>query len=115
MKRTVFCLAAFAAILTLSNCHSSKKAMASAPAVSYDNGVQAIISANCAPCHIPSKGGNKLPLDTYTAVKGNVDEILSRIKLNPGERGFMPKNHAKLSDSTIAVIEQWKMGGAIEK
>ena len=116
MKRIFYSLAAVTMLALLSNCHSSKKAQAAAaPKPSYDNGVQTLVVNNCSPCHIPSKGGNKLALDTYAAVKDNIDDILARIQLEPGQRGFMPMNHPKLSDSTIAVFKQWKDEGTLEK
>ena len=46
-----------------SYCKSSKKAQAAKPAepakVAYQNGLHTVIMANCSPCHIPEKGGNK--------------------------------------------------------
>ncbi len=116
MKQIVAAIALVFTIIFLSNCHAGKKAQAAAPAkVSYDGSLQTLIVANCSPCHIPSKGGNKKPLDTYASVHDNIDEILRRIQLEPGARGFMPFKHAKLSDSTIAVFKQWKADGLIEK
>ena len=45
----------------LSYCHTAKKAAAApvASTVTYEGNVKPIIVASCAPCHIPSKGGNK--------------------------------------------------------
>jgi hypothetical protein len=63
----------------------------------------------------PDKGGNKKPLDSYTAVSSTADEILRRIQLAPTDRGFMPNRKPKLSDSTINVIKQWKADGLTEK
>ena len=70
--------------------------------------------ATCAPCHIPAQGGNKKALDTYAGVKDNIDDIIRRIELNPGDMGFMPFKHPKLPDSTIAMIKQWKTDGMPE-
>jgi hypothetical protein len=69
---------------------------------------------NCSPCHIPAKGGNKKAYDNYGNVKNDIDDIIRRISLNPGDRGFMPFKHAKLSDSTIAVFVKWKADGLAE-
>jgi hypothetical protein len=41
--------------------------------------------------------------------------MLTRINLNPGDRGFMPFKHPKLSDNTINVFAQWKKDGLLEK
>jgi hypothetical protein len=109
---TIACL-----VLIFSNCHSSKKVTSSVPETpkfGYDNNVKAVITNYCTPCHIPSKGGNKKALDSYDAVKTNIDDILHRIQLNPGDQGFMPFKHAKLSDSTIAVFRQWKDNGMLQ-
>jgi len=101
----------------LTYCHSAKKASAapSAAAVTYEGNIKPIIVNSCAPCHIPSKGGNKEALDNYVEAKKDIDDILRRVQLNPDERGFMPARHPKLSDETIALLKQWKEGGLAEK
>ena len=102
--------------ILLSYCHSAKKAMASTPKLTYENNLLPVIIANCSPCHIPSKGGNKTPFDNYANVNKNIDEMIRRIQLNPTDKGFMPfKKTAMLSDSTIAVLKQWKADGLLEK
>ncbi|ANE49647.1 hypothetical protein [Flavisolibacter tropicus] len=100
--------------VVLSFCTSSKKAQIAPVKMTYVANVQPIISGNCSPCHIPTQG-NKTPYNTYQAVKTDIDEILTRIQKNPGERGFMPFKHAKLSDSTILVLTNWKKDGLLEK
>jgi hypothetical protein len=80
----------------------------------FDSTQKPLIVANCSPCHIPPKGFKKA-LDTYDAAKTNIDDMLTRINLNPGDRGFMPFKHPKLSDSTINVFAQWKKDGLLEK
>ena len=85
-----------------------------APSVTYVSNIQSTIMASCSPCHIPPRG-NKLALDTYDAAKSNIDDVIKRIKMNPGERGFMPFRHDKLSDSVIHIFEQWKAAGTPEK
>jgi len=101
----------------LSYCHTAKKAAAAAPAppVTFEANIQPIVMSACSPCHTPSKGGNKEPLDVYANAKKDVDDILHRIQLNPQDRGFMPMRHPKLDDSTIAVIKKWKDTGLTEK
>lgn len=99
----------------LSYCHTAKKAAAPAPVLTYETSILPIITGSCSPCHIPSKGGNKEAYDNYANVKKDIDDIIRRIQLNPDERGFMPMKHPKLSDSTIAIIKQWKDGGLAEK
>lgn len=99
----------------LSNCSASKKASSSATKSTFENNVSMVIMSHCSPCHIPAKGGNKKPFDNFASVKENIDDIIRRIELNPGERGFMPFKKAKLNDSTIAVFKQWKEDGMLEK
>ncbi|MXV17330.1 hypothetical protein [Hufsiella ginkgonis] len=81
--------------------------------ITYTANMAGIITSNCAPCHIPPKG-NKEPLNTYAALKANIDESIIRINRNPGEKGFMPQRHPKLSDSLIHVFVQWKADGLLE-
>src|SRR5688500_13452035 len=86
-------------VLILPFCTSTKKASGKkAPKVTYMANIQPLIATNCTPCHMPPKG-NKKPYDTYEHVKSDIDEILVRVQKNPGEKGFMPSRHPKLSDS----------------
>lgn len=100
----------------LSYCSSSKK-LATIPVIktNYEADVKHIVSENCSPCHFPDKGGNKPPLDTYGSLTAGIDNILSRIEMHPGERGFMPFKHERLSDSLINVFKKWKADGLLEK
>lgn len=115
MKKLLLSVTMIAAVFFLSNCHSAKKSMAmTPPKMTYSFNLQPVIVANCSPCHIPAKGGNKKAYDNYPNVKSDIDEILRRIQLNPADRGFMPFKHPKLSDSTIAIFKAWKTDGTIE-
>ncbi|HEY0356223.1 MAG TPA: hypothetical protein VGC29_08470 [Flavisolibacter sp.] len=111
MRKIALLFIFFTAAL-LQFCSPARRARKEAPKVTYENHLQPIIVNNCSPCHIPPKG-NKEPLNTYEAVKKNIDESIRRINLNPGEKGFMPFKHAKLPDSTIQVFVQWKNDGMI--
>ncbi len=84
------------------------------PKITYMSNVQATIVANCSPCHIPPKGSKKA-LDNYDSVRLNIDEMISRIERQPGDKGFMPFKHSKLPDSTIMVFVNWKKDGLLEK
>ena len=100
----------------LTYCSSSKKAQAAKAKTTYDGNVSAVISENCSPCHIPSKGGNKKAYDNYANVQTDIDEILRRIQLNPTERGFMPfRKSEQLPADVIAVFKQFKEDGLLEK
>ena len=101
--------------MSLTYCSSSKKAAKTAPKTTYAANVSTVIAANCAPCHIPSKGGNKKAYDNYANVKADIDNIIHRIELNPTDKGFMPfKKTEKLPADVIAVFKKFKEDGALE-
>lgn len=99
----------------LYNCSSSKKTASVPVAATYESNVKTLVETHCTPCHIPTKGGNKKSYDNFANVKADIDDIIRRIELNPGERGYMPFKRPKLSDSTIAVFKKWKSDGLAEK
>jgi hypothetical protein len=119
MKKYFIVAGMMALAVLFYNCGGSKKATSSAPpppvASTYETSMKTVIDANCSPCHIPAKGGNKKPYDNYANTKADIDDIIRRIEMNPGDRGFMPFKHPKLSDSTIAVFKKWKADGMLEK
>lgn len=96
-------------------CSSSKKGTATPKVaiVSYTGNVKPLMQANCTPCHFPPNGREK-SFDNYTAAKNNIDAIVNRVNRNPMDKGFMPKKHPKLSDSSINVLVQWKKDGLVE-
>lgn len=73
----------------------------------YESNVKPLIAAKCAPCHLPAEGGKKKALDNYDSVKVVASDIVRRIELNPGEKGFMPFKKNKLSAEEIAVFKKW--------
>lgn len=104
--------------MVISYCSPEKKAAREAkrhPKLKYETNIKALVEANCSPCHIPAKGGKKTALDNFVAVNKNIDDIIHRIQLNPGDKGYMPNKNPKLSDSTINVFKQWKIDGQLEK
>ena len=114
MKKIIFALPVLAVSLIFMNCHSSRKATASAPAASsFQKDLLPVIQQNCSPCHIPDKGGNKKAYDNFANVHSDIDEMIRRIELHPGERGFMPFRRQRLEDSTIMVFKKWKQDGLI--
>jgi len=116
MKK-IYVLAIVALAILFQYCATTKTAPVKPVAVSkvtYVSNVQPVLIKNCSPCHFPPQGTKKA-LNTYLAAKGEIDDIIEAIKKNPGERGFMPSKHAKLSDSTINVFVQWKNDGLLEK
>jgi mono/diheme cytochrome c family protein len=105
-------------VIVLAACHHKKpqtepttNTTTNPSAVSYAVNMKSIVADNCSPCHIPAKGGNKKALDNYDGLKSSIDDAIRRIELNPGDKGFMPAMHAKLSDSTIAIFKQWRDAG----
>ncbi len=113
MKKIIlFVLVALVTIFQF--CSSSKKAARESSKITYAKHVQPIIQASCSPCHIPPQGRAEA-LHTYATAMAHADTIISRIKLNPGQKGFMPAKHAKLPDSTINVFVRWKEDGLLEK
>jgi len=115
MKKLILLSSMAVMAIFLSNCSGAKK-LAAAPKLNFESNLKAVVMSECAPCHIPSKGGNKKPYDNYANVKTDIDEIIRRIEMNPGERGFMPfRKTTKLNDSTIALFRQWRADGVIEK
>jgi uncharacterized membrane protein len=124
MKKYFLLTGLVATSMLFTYCSSTKKTAAAetpAPVVevakaNYAANVDAVIQGSCSPCHIPAKGGRVTALDTYTAVKGNIDAIIQRVELNPGDRGFMPfKKTEKLSAESISLLKKWKADGLMEK
>lgn len=120
MKKLSILFVSGALLFALSNCGPSKKATAEEmpppPAkTTYSGNLSTVVMDNCAPCHIPAKGGRKKPYDNFVNVKADIDDIIRRIELSPNERGFMPfKKTERLSDSVINVFKQWKADGMLE-
>ena len=118
MKKLFALTATCFVLFVFSNCGPTKKIADTPPPppppppslkMTYAANLSTAIVNNCTPCHIPSKGGRKTPYDNFAAVKMDIDEMIRRIELNPTDRGFMPfKGTARLADSTIAIVKQWK-------
>lgn len=113
MKKLMLLTAIAATIVLFTQCRGSRAAKAAAK-LSYATDIQPLMATKCTPCHFPDKGGKMESLNSYTAVKDHIDDILRRIQLNPGEKGYMPMKKPKLSDSTINVFRQWKADGLAE-
>jgi len=81
----------------------------------YTVDILPLVQAKCTPCHLPSKGGNKGNFENYESAKNYAAQMLDRVMIAPGQRGFMPKNHDKLADTEIALIKKWIDQGVLEK
>jgi len=117
MKKVYVLLAFSVCVVVLANCNPSKSATATLTAkTTYEAHLAPVIMSNCAPCHIPSKGGNKKAYDNFANVKTDIDEMIRRIELNPDEKGFMPfRKKEKLPDSTIALFKKFRDDGSLER
>ena len=114
MKNTTLLFLLFA-ILALPFCTTSKSAAGKKmkePTVNYTADIAPILAMHCTPCHFPPTG-QKLPLNSFEAVRMNVDAILYRTQLPHEDPKFMPFKMKKepLSDSLINVIKLWKEEG----
>ena len=113
MKKVFSFIVIVTCVSLFSHCTGSKKAVVvkePVPSFTYTGNIQQIMVEKCGPCHVAGKG-NKLSLDNYEASMANVDDIIRRIELEPGARGFMPVKRPKLSDSVINIIKTWKAEG----
>lgn len=120
MKKNAFILMLFA-ITVIAACSKKSnpgKTVAEAPKViptTYTVDITPLIQAKCTPCHLPSKGGNKASFENYEGAKKYGADMLARVLLEPGQKGFMPFKHAKLPAEEIAVIKKWVDQGLLEK
>jgi hypothetical protein len=115
MKKLFLPVTALLIVAGLSYCSGSRKAAVVIPKMNYETNISQIVSEKCSPCHFPDKGGNKPPLNSYALVSASLDNIISRIEMHPGDKGFMPFKRPRLSDSLINVFKQWKTDGLLEK
>ncbi len=81
----------------------------------YTVDILPLIQAKCTPCHLPGKGGFKANFENYESAKKYGAEMLDRVMIAPGQRGFMPFKHEKLADTEIALIKKWIDQGLLEK
>jgi uncharacterized membrane protein len=115
MKKILITVLFFATIVIFEFCSHSKKAQktmatTSTATTTYASNVQNIVATKCGPCHVGA-GARQKRLDSYDAVKNNIDDIIHRVQLNPTDKDFMPRMHPKLSDSEIQVFVNWKNNG----
>jgi hypothetical protein len=81
--------------------------------VNFEMDVLPIVQASCKPCNV-SVGANTDYTD-YAKAKPAADWIIERIKRDETAQGFMPMGGTKLEADKIALIEQWKADGLLEK
>jgi hypothetical protein len=100
------------AVVTFAAC-TKKASPAKVKPTTFTADILPITQAKCTPCH--GTGSNKGDFLNYESAKKFAPEMLDRVMIAPGGRGFMPKNHDKLADTEIALIKKWIDGGLLEK
>ena len=83
--------------------------------LTYQGAILSLLQQKCSPCHFPSKGGFKASFENYENALKYSAEMVSRIQLNPSDRGFMPFRNAKLDAGDIDIIKKWVSDGALDK
>lgn len=112
----IFTAVVFASLIVFASCAKKTAAAAAAKpkATSYTADVLPLFQAKCSPCHLPSKGGNKTNFENHASASKFGAAMVSRVMLNPGERGFMPMRGQKLPENEIALLKKWVDGGMVE-
>jgi hypothetical protein len=80
--------------------------------VFYEKDIRPIMLGSCTPCHFPEQGKKKM-LDSYTATKENINDIIARIQLPVEDEKFMPfrSKKAPLTADQIKVFKEWVKQG----
>ncbi|MCR8666879.1 hypothetical protein NO995_04245 [Aestuariibaculum sp. M13] len=104
-------------VSTLQYCKSSKETTVKQeePAVSYAKHIAPVMERSCTPCHFPENGKKKY-LDTYGAVKNNIEDIITRVELPVTEKKYMPFKSKKpaLTAEEITMLKKWVASGFSE-
>ena len=114
MKQLSLIIASFAIIFFVACSNKSAPAMA-VPKTTYETNLLPLMQVKCSPCHFPSKHGNKASFETFPGAAKFGTAIVTRIQLNPTDRGFMPFKNAKLSAEDIEVFKKWVSDALLEK
>jgi hypothetical protein len=115
MIKRIFYVLFISMAMTLSFCTTTRKAASSDTnekgVVTYVTDIAPLMEQHCTPCHFPGGGKMKF-LDTYKAVKDNIDNIIYKVGLSVGADGFMPfKSDVALSASQIEALKSWRDSG----
>lgn len=119
MKNVFFVVTLFT-VLIFAACakKTSPGKTAEAPKVkttTYTADVVPLMQMKCNPCHLPTKGGRKADFENYASAVKYAADMVTRVQLNPTDKGFMPFKNAKLSEEEIAVFKKWVSDGLLEK
>lgn len=116
MKRVFVSAGIVSLVAFFSYCNSTKKATVEKQpkkaSFNWTANIKPLMVEKCSPCHVEGKG-NKLPLDNMDNVKTHVDDIIRRIEMHLGDRGYMPFKNPRLSDTAINMIKTWKAEGLL--
>ncbi len=115
MKRISFVLLWITVVIFAACSKKSNPAKVVVPKTSYSVDIVPLVQAKCTPCHLPTKAGRITNFENFENTKKYSEAILTRIQLNPGERGFMPFKQAKLTAEEIAIFKKWVDDGLLEK
>lgn len=114
--KNIFAVIGIFSVVVFAAC-AKKVSSSKAPAekiTSYTNDVLPLIQARCSPCHLPTKGGNKANFENYASASKYAAQMIDRIQIEKGSRGFMPMKGEKLSAEEITVFKKWVDGGMKE-
>lgn len=110
LKKIVFAIFLIFIFSTLQFCKSSKKATSKKNEISvtYTQNIAPLLERSCTPCHFPDKGRKKM-LNTFEAVKENIDDILRRVQLPETDKDYMPFKSKKpaLTAEEIDLLKTW--------
>ncbi|MBD0830889.1 hypothetical protein [Aestuariibaculum sediminum] len=113
LKRILLFAALTFIVSTFQYCKSSQATTVNKEAtISYEKHIVPVMERSCAPCHF-SESGKKKFLDTYGAVKNNIDDIIARVELPVAEKKYMPYKSKKpaLTNEEINMLKQWVSEG----
>ena len=110
LKKTLCLVLLIFSLSTFQFCKSSKKATSNKNevTVTYTKNIAPLLERSCTPCHFPEQGKKKM-LNTFEAVKENIDDILRRVQLTETDKDYMPFKSKKpaLSAEEIDVLKTW--------
>jgi len=102
--------------LSIVSCHQKGKPEVMSPAdkVTYERNIKPLLASYCTPCHYPG-GISPYKWVNYDAVKYKISIIIQRVNKDQGAKHFMPKDGAKLSPESIAILQKWVSDGTLER
>ena len=108
LKRILISILLIFAFSTLQFCKSSKNATSKKNVISYTQNIAPIMERSCTPCHFPEEGKKKM-LNTFDAVKENINDILRRVQLAETDKEYMPFKSKKpaLTIEEIDLLKGW--------